>query len=57
MENEKIGQENYLAKNLKRVILITAVLIVVLIGLYIVDTRINFLSRLARELMTKLMGG
>ena len=56
MENEKISQENYLAKNLRRVVLISGILIVVLAALYILEARFNFLDGLARVIMAKLMG-
>ena len=55
MENEKISQENYLAKNIKKIFLIFVVLVIVLIILAIINRRVDMLDKLSQIIMTKLM--
>jgi len=48
--------DNYLGKDLKKVVWVCVILIVILLALYIINWQTNFLSKLAELLMSKLVG-
>ncbi len=57
METEETTQKtSWLKKDLKKIILISLILIIVLVGLSIVNARTNFLANLAELIMGKLIG-
>jgi len=55
-ETQKQPAIDYLSKDLKKVIVVCLILIVILLVLYFVDWKTNFLDKLAELLMSKLVG-
>ena len=55
-ETQKQPAIDYLGKDLKKVVWVCVILIVILLVLYFIDWRTNFLDKLAELLMSKLVG-
>ncbi|MFN3301695.1 MAG: hypothetical protein ACK413_01540 [Patescibacteria group bacterium] len=54
-QEEKIKDYSYLKKDLTKVLILTGILIIIIIGLSILDRKTNCISKLADEIMNVLI--